>query len=361
MYSGRRRGRSEYAKQWLRAKAGVNVDPQREYARKKAADIRGGYGRVWARNVEKRLWKDPDFAVLPEAQRQERINAEVEAIVRNRLGPQLTRAYDRPDLPPPPPVPEKEIIRRGHSIAGNIDVEHRSAAGREINRTYGTTARSEKAMDKQYTFTERRRGDEEAGYSHVVEVYKEGKKARDEYVEGFEPERGVLIIEPNADNPSESLTSLIDYRTADKIIATIQGPPPPTEYYKDLLDPITGFFSIGMQEEVFTQKPIEGREHEYYSSDKMVMLYTRIYPKLQMVIGAMKGMKLDPNEVKRAYEGGDEEYGVDIAANMNAHPELMNTWQNLLLTYSGSPTGNTRELFTTLGIIPESTIDEAAL
>ena len=348
MYKGRRRAaRTEYAKRWLRAKVGVEADPARAYARKKAEEMRIGYGRAWRHNIWKRLLKENQAVPT-----DEEVEAELEKLIQNRLGKNLTEAYLRPDLPPPPRTPEKEVRRRGRSMEGNIDTRDRTKAGRMMNEEYGTSARSEKEMNKQYTFTERTRGNPDAGFPKIVEFFKQGKKVRNEYV--VQPERGALVIDSDPENPAESVIRLIDYRKADAMLANLSDP---MNVYYAPLKAKGGIYSPEMKNEVFARSPVKGRESDYYTTDNMMILYTRIYPKLEEITSVLQGLSLGPSDFANL-KSWDKANGAKIAPNITS--DNFDLWQNVILTYCKNydiPDAKTsadrgRAIFKKLGIIP---------
>jgi len=351
MYKGRRRAaRTEYAKQWQRAKAGMETDPERAFARKKAEDIRTGYGAAWRDVSFTRLLKEN--GVPPS---EEELEAEVEKLVQNRLGSQLTKAYLRKDLAPPPYTPVKEVERRGRSIEGNIDVRDRTKVGRLINAEYKTEAKSEKQMNKLYTFTEKKRGNPENGEPRIVEVSKPGTKVRNKYVEGKGPEKGALVIDTDLENPNDSVIRLIDYRKADAMIKTLHDDPS-NIYYPSLIT-AAGVLTKPMRE-LLSSTAVGGRKSDYYTSEAMMTLYTHTFPTLEGITGHLKQLGITPAYFAKP-DDWDKDKGPLIAENITNANFLL--WQNVILTYCAgvpTPTANTvkdrsKQLFTQLGIIPD--------
>ena len=344
MYKGRRRAaRTEYAKQWQRAKAGMETDPERAFARKKAEELRVGYGTAWRGQI---FTKYLDKHGMPPTQEQE--DAILEEWIIKKLGPQLATAYGRPDLVRPSQTPAAEVLRRGRSIEGNIDVRDRTKVADRINKEYGTEASSEKAMNKQYTFAERSRGDPEAGFPRIVEYFKRGEKVRNKYVK--EPERGALVIDTDLENPDDSVIRLIDYRKADAMIKTLRNS---IDIYYPSLIKRDGVLTSAMRA-VLGSTPITGRESEYYTSEAMMTLYTRIFPKLEKITAFLKQNTIRPSDFANR-RSWNRVNGQKIALNITK--ENFDLWQNVILTYCANvpTTGQNRaqQLFTMLGITPQ--------
>ena len=343
-------GRSEYAKQWLRKKVGVNADPENAYAQQKAAEMRTGYGKDWTRNIRARIIKEEGRHPS-----DEEMETHVNALIDSKLGGQLAAARVRPSLPPPPETPLEVRMRHTSSMEGNIPLAYRTRVGRMLNTQYeGVNARSEKQIDKQFRFELKAEGNTDVVHSRVVEYSKKGKLMRNESVEGAEPDKGVFVIKENPNDPTNALIHMVDFRTADAMLLALKNSSDP--YFAPLMAS-GGFFSTKMKTEVFATTQTLGFEWQFYSQDQMVLLNNIVYPKLTAVMTVLKNNNITPANLAHL-DSWDKGKGQEIRTHMEANPAMRDTWLKVLLVYcngfevnSNSEDDRNVQLFKRLGII----------